>query len=276
MMFPYQSDTRYCDLIQLVIFSEGGYTAGLFDPGGPTKYGIATNYNKEALKVLGVMDIKNLTMDQARQIYYDKYWLASHANTIPDKRLAYIHLDTAVNEGVGKAMSFLANLGNDIHHYSAGDGKNDALWLRLCIKYDTMRKRHYTALVGQWSRFGRGWINRLADVMARIVAMSLMLCLCPASAADLNNAAHLAALVRSDRQPRSWKTLWLKPGKPTFYYYEWIQSNGAAVIKIETVKLKHVPDRRSLRDSHPNLAIIIPAGNMLGSTGAGTMLTIRR
>jgi hypothetical protein len=38
------------------------------DEGGNTKFGIAQRYNPE-------VDVKNLTLEQAKDIYYKKYWL---------------------------------------------------------------------------------------------------------------------------------------------------------------------------------------------------------
>jgi hypothetical protein len=58
---------------ELVIGLEGAYTDDPDDPGGPTKYGIAQNYNPE-------VDVKNLTLERAKEIYYRKYWLPAGCN----------------------------------------------------------------------------------------------------------------------------------------------------------------------------------------------------
>ena len=82
---------------------------------------------------------------------------------------------------------------------------------------------------------------------------------------SVNNFDHLSALVRTDRDPRSIKTLFLLPGKERYFYYEIIRADGSTVTKIETVKLKHVPDKRALSDSHPNLYWIGWGGQTGGS-----------
>lgn len=71
-------------IIEGVIQEEGGYSNNPNDKGGATKYGIATNYNKDILNRLGVKDVKNLTLDQAKQIYVEKYWNPSNVDMLPD------------------------------------------------------------------------------------------------------------------------------------------------------------------------------------------------
>ena len=73
----------------------------------------------------------------------------------------------------------------------------------------------------------------------------------------LNQTVHLSALVRTDRLPRSWKTLKLIPGKYTYYYYEWLMPDGGFAIQGVPNPIPNVMDRRPLSDSHPNLAIIL-------------------
>lgn len=83
-------------------------------------------------------------------------------------------------------------------------------------------------------------------------------------AVNVNNFDHLSALVRTDRDPRSWKTFWVLPGKEKYFYYEIIRADGSTVTKIETIRLKHVPDKRQLADAHPNVAISIVVGETFG------------
>lgn len=81
---------------------------------------------------------------------------------------------------------------------------------------------------------------------------------------EINKAPHLASLVRTDRAPRSWKTLWLVPGKPKFYYYEWVEMDGSIATKVETSPIKGIPDRRIFSDSHPNLNLILVPVQFVG------------
>ena len=72
-------------ILNQVIANEGGYVNDPNDEGGATKYGIATNFNKEALKKLGVSDVKDLTIDQAKEIYRNKYVKPSKLELVPDE-----------------------------------------------------------------------------------------------------------------------------------------------------------------------------------------------
>ena len=101
--------------------------------------------------------------------------------------------------------------------------------------------------------------------MKKLILILLLLLCCPSTYAyDVNKAPHLASLVRTDRAPRSWKTLWLVPGKPKFYYYEWVEMDGSIATKVETSPIKGVPDCRIFSDSHPNLNLILVPVQFVG------------
>lgn len=89
--------------IEWVIYElEGGdkYTDDPNDPGGPTKYGIAQTYHE------GV-DVKNLTEEQAIQIYYDEYWFPANLDALIDPRVAKQVLGFCVHIGRGRAIKVL-------------------------------------------------------------------------------------------------------------------------------------------------------------------------
>ena len=52
------------------------YTDDPADPGGPTKYGIAGKFHPG-------LDIKNLTLEQAMDIYYNEYWVPAGCDDAP-------------------------------------------------------------------------------------------------------------------------------------------------------------------------------------------------
>lgn len=87
----------------------------------------------------------------------------------------------------------------------------------------------------------------------------------PVIEAGINKMSYQTALVHTDRAKRSAKFLWLVPGKVTRYHYEWVLADGRTVTKIEETKAPGVPDRRPLRDSHPNLAVVVPAAQAFGT-----------
>lgn len=81
----------------------------------------------------------------------------------------------------------------------------------------------------------------------------------------INERAELQSLIRTDRRPRSWKSLKLKPGKIYRWYYAWIMPDGSTVTKIELIPIKGIQDDRPLSDSHPNSYLIYVIGSSYGS-----------
>lgn len=83
--------------IQKIIASEGGYVNDPNDPGGETKFGISKrSYPNE--------DIKNLTIERAREIYKRDFWDKIGGDQIKDQAIADLLVDSAVNEGVVPAV----------------------------------------------------------------------------------------------------------------------------------------------------------------------------
>ena len=83
--------------IGAVLEHEGGYTFDPNDPGGETKYGISR-------KTYPNLDIKALTLDQAKAIYKRDYWIYSR---IQDQDVATKVFDMAVNLGPPAAHRLL-------------------------------------------------------------------------------------------------------------------------------------------------------------------------
>lgn len=157
-----------------VLKVEGKYSDDPVDPGGPTKWGISWNNNIEALKKLGVRrsTMQFLTKEQAVEIYRQKYWLGSHANTVTDEGLAYIHFDCAVNCGPETARHILSMLSVNPRYYDGTGDKNEALFLRLVFEYEMLRLNYYTHTRKELKReYLEGWVNRMVYVGKIAMAM---------------------------------------------------------------------------------------------------------
>lgn len=166
--FSYKKDETFCKIIALVLPLEAGFANHPNDPGGPTMRGVAWNYNAQYLREkFGFetwKDIKSLTKDQACQCYYDRYWLASGADGISDVDLAFIHLDAAINCGVGSAQKFLSRLSKNPKHFDGRGGKNRTLFLGLFLEYTANRLSYYTSCKNR-DDFLEGWVNRMVKVI---------------------------------------------------------------------------------------------------------------
>jgi lysozyme family protein len=166
-----------------LIDSEGSYSDDPQDPGNwtsgvcgkgeckGTKYGIAANS-------YGSLDIKRLTLDDAKAIYKRDYWDVWQFNgltsPLPDS-LQYELFDAAVNTGLGNASRFLQRALKVADDGAIGNvtikALDDALtnfgiarveqWF-LAEKLD-----HYTNL-STWGRFGRGWTKRVVKSLKNI------------------------------------------------------------------------------------------------------------
>lgn len=140
-------------IVGKVINFEGGHSTDRHDGGNwtggevgqgelkGTKYGVSAASFPE-------LDIASITKEQASRIYYERYWLPSGAADLP-KPLAFLHFDSAVQHGVEKAKEFLA-------------GSNDHP-----LRYLAHRIDFYTDL-SKFDRYGKGWMNRIAKLMAEM------------------------------------------------------------------------------------------------------------
>lgn len=109
-------NATFNELIEFIFEKEGGYCNYSWDPGGATNMGITQNtlngYRKNNPNFPS--DVKNLTKEQAKEIYYNNYYVASGADKLQDKRLALVTLNTAVHCGSGTAKKHLSQSGGDV------------------------------------------------------------------------------------------------------------------------------------------------------------------
>ena len=87
------------EAVKSVLKHEGGYVNDPKDPGGETNFGIS----KRAFPDL---DIKNLTEEDAIEIYHKEYWKPAGVEDLPE-RLWAIYFDMAVNMGRKRACWIL-------------------------------------------------------------------------------------------------------------------------------------------------------------------------
>ena len=96
--------TKFDDIIEVVLKHEGGYVNDPVDPGGETNFGIAKRSHPD-------VDIKNLTEEGAKEIYYQDYWMKNRVPQLPDE-LKHIYFDMCINQGRGRAVKILQQAAN--------------------------------------------------------------------------------------------------------------------------------------------------------------------
>ncbi len=136
--------------LNFVLKWEGGYVNNPNDKGGATNKGI-TQYTYNAwLKSKGqnFKDVRNITNEEVKEIYYNNYWLKAGCNKMSEK-FAIICFDTAVNMGVGRIKEFM-----EYAQYKYPE------------KFIIARIRKYCefAKVGNQKVFLQGWLNRTLDL----------------------------------------------------------------------------------------------------------------
>ena len=143
---------------------EGGYSDHSADPGGKTRYGVTEAVAREA----GYRgDMRELPLDLAQRIYKDKYWDAMQAEALPvDVR--YIVFDGAVNSGITQSAKWLQRACG-----VKDDGVVGPATIRAAnsLASDGLKRRilgqrlRFMATLPNWPAFGRGWVNRIADLL---------------------------------------------------------------------------------------------------------------
>lgn len=146
------------------------------DPGGATRAGIAQKFYDPT----GAKSVYDLTQDQVVAIYKSQYWDAISGDSFVSSQLAFILLDTAVNQGVTyakKCLQFVLGLPQDgvigPQTLGAANSKSsyklleDILWARANRYVATCRLWQQQGRSNPWSNLS-GWISRLNWVRSNL------------------------------------------------------------------------------------------------------------
>jgi len=138
---------------------EGGYVNDPADPGGETKYGISKRAHPD-------VDIKALTLDQAKAIYRRDYWQAASCDSMPE-RIGHLVFDCAVHHGVRVAIKLLQRALR-----VADDGLIGPVTLGQLQASDTSETANllmaervlYLITCSAWQTYKRGWLKRCFEI----------------------------------------------------------------------------------------------------------------
>jgi lysozyme family protein len=164
---------NYDRSFELVVGHEGGFTDDRRDRGNWTsgKIGVGelkgTKYGVSAMAYPD-LDIRNLTLDQAKAIYKRDYWDKVKADDLP-AGLDFLTFDCAVNHGISNGTSFLqqairasadGRVGPQTLTKASQADPRDAL-----IEMAAIRGLFYSQ-IGTVKTYGRGWYRRQARTLA--------------------------------------------------------------------------------------------------------------
>lgn len=170
-------DKHVFGVIGDVIGEEGNFVNHPNDKGGPTKFGIALNFNRDELVKLGlpptVDGIRNLTQQQAVEIYKNKYWERGQLDSFP--RDVQFDFFTSFINGEGRAVKALQKMvgltGGDIDGVmgpqTAGKVQEYLDQAGNRESFGKLYKMEYLLGLadnaGDWGSFGNGWANRYLE-----------------------------------------------------------------------------------------------------------------
>lgn len=137
------------------------------DDGGLTKFGIDQRSHPE-------VDIKNLTLEQAREIYFREYWEKTHCAEM-QWPLSQVHFDGCVNVGVGQQTKFIQRAAGVVADGAWGPNTKRALvesvnniGAQAVAKHVCDQKEAFYRKLAvdkpEKARFLDGWLNRLNDL----------------------------------------------------------------------------------------------------------------
>jgi len=148
------NDNNFMRAMKFTAKWEGFFSNDKTDPGGKTKYGISDagdgivdgliDIDRDGV---GDVPVEELTREQALEIFYNFYWLASGCGDL-DLPMAVCVFDSAVNCGVTRAKRWL--------RYS--DDPKSLLDKRRQFYYSLIEERP------PLRKYRNGWLNRLNDL----------------------------------------------------------------------------------------------------------------
>ncbi len=145
------------EVFDRVIGHEGSYVNDPQDPGGETNWGICKRSYPH-------LDIRGLTREDAKKIYYNDFWLKIRG--VSHDSLRFQVFDAAFNHGAGNATRILqraVGVADDGHWGPASQAAYDKLSENdLLLRFLAYRLMFFTKLE-KFNVYGRGWSNRVAE-----------------------------------------------------------------------------------------------------------------
>ena len=159
--------SNFREAVEVVLKNEGGYVSDPNDPGGETKFGISKRSFPD-------LDIKNLTREEAIDIYLNNWWSRYNYAWINSIEISKKILDMSVNMGPKQAHKIVQRALNTIldcklkvdgilgnKTFAAIDLVKDPEQLhRAMSHYQAKFYENLWTRVKKLTRFKRGWLRR--------------------------------------------------------------------------------------------------------------------
>jgi lysozyme family protein len=151
---------EFKDYLEVILRHEGGYVDNKNDLGGETNYGISHRAYPD-------LDIKNLTIEQVSDIYYNDYWLKLNIDNLFNEDLKLHIFDMAVNAGTKTSIKLLQHILGVVEDGIMGsetESKVEEYFTSILTLYKNARITYYNSLVTKnpkLQEFLKGWILRV-------------------------------------------------------------------------------------------------------------------
>ena len=169
---------NFDNAFELLMRLEGGYVNDKDDPGGETKFGISKRAYPD-------LDIKSLTLEDAKAIYRRDYWVKLRCEDLPagiditvfvfgvhaGKKAAAAYLQRATNEVLGKPALKIDGI---IGPQTVREVRKAPV-SKLLERYNMwiLWRYHKVALNKNREKFLRGWFRRAIITHTKAVEMQL-------------------------------------------------------------------------------------------------------
>lgn len=159
---------------KLMLQSEGGFVNHPNDPGGMTNLGVTkATWENWVGRESNEAEMRGLTPEKVEPLYKKKYFDAVRGDELP-MGLDYLMFDFAVNAGAGRAIKTLQTAVGVTPDGGFGPMTMAAVQaidpVELIERFSQAKEDFYRSL-NTFATFGKGWLNRVADVKVKASSM---------------------------------------------------------------------------------------------------------
>jgi lysozyme family protein len=159
---------------KLMLKSEGGFVNHPSDPGGMTNLGVTkATWENWVGRESDEAEMRGLTPEKVEPLYKKKYWDAVRGDELP-AGISYLCFDFAVNAGAGRSIKTLQTAVGVTPDGGFGPMTMAAVQavdpVDLIERFSQAKEDFYRSLT-TFATFGKGWLNRVADVKVKASAM---------------------------------------------------------------------------------------------------------
>lgn len=156
--------------VKIVLKHEGGYVDDPNDSGGETNFGISK-------RTYPYLDIRNLTVEEAKEIYFNDFWSKYAYDKIQSQKLSNKLFDISINVGSKRAHEQFQLAINSIHRMNELDFANNIIkvdgwvgektaaaanklnWEVVMYVFQLFMGQFYLSLGNDY--YLKGWLRRL-------------------------------------------------------------------------------------------------------------------